>query len=248
MKTPGFPFFVTLRAEAWIAPGGERWYHRGREAGRSRPCRRKKGERDMEQAGVLLAQLITMFLYVGAGWCLCRARLVTTQNNAALTNLLLYVILPCVIVRSFLRPAEESSIYGASVGHSLVIPTFTLTNKDRSGSISVADSFDWPLAWSVSYDGNEYPIMSFDLNSNDGGTRGIRLSPAAIINSETGDMIEKNDSSNYLLSAGETVSFRTIGILNMEPASWDDGFDLIIDIPNSSGEYESFTYSIPEES
>ena len=132
--------------------------------------------------------------------------------------------------------------------HSLVIPTFTLTNKDRSGSISVADSFDWPLAWSVSYDGNEYPIMSFDLNSNDGGTRGIRLSPAAIINSETGDMIEKNDSSNYLLSAGETVSFRTIGILNMEPTSWDDGFDLIIDIPNSSGEYESFTYSIPEES
>ncbi len=61
-------------------------------------------------------------------------------------------------------------------------------------------------------------------------------------------MIEKNDSSNYLLSAGETVSFRTIGILNMEPTSWDDGFDLIIDIPNSSGEYESFTYSIPEES
>lgn len=168
--------------------------------------------------------------------------------DVTLTECNLAIFASAVSDASFLRPAEESSIYGASVGHSLVIPTFTLTNKDRSGSISVADSFDWPLAWSVSYDGNEYPIMSFDLNSNDGGTRGIRLSPAAIINSETGDMIEKNDSSNYLLSAGETVSFRTIGILNMEPASWDDGFDLIIDIPNSSGEYESFTYSIPEES
>lgn len=168
--------------------------------------------------------------------------------DVTLTECSLAIFASAVSDASFLRPAEESSIYGASVGHSLVIPTFTLTNKDRSGSISVADSFDWPLAWSVSYDGNEYPIMSFDLNSNDGGTRGIRLSPAAIINSETGDMIEKNDSSNYLLSAGETVSFRTIGILNMEPTSWDDGFDLIIDIPNSSGEYESFTYSIPEES
>ena len=63
----------------------------------------------MAQAGVLLTQLITMFLYVGAGWCLCRARLVTTQNNAALTNLLLYVILPCVIVRSFLRPADPET-------------------------------------------------------------------------------------------------------------------------------------------
>ena len=168
--------------------------------------------------------------------------------DVTLTECNLAIFASAVSDASFLRPAEESSIYGASVGHSLVIQTFTLTNKDRSGSISVADSFDWPLAWSVSYDGNEYPIMSFDLNSNDGGTRGIRLSPAAIINSETGDMIEKNDSSNYLLSSGETVSFRTIGILNMEPTSWDDGFDLIIDIPNSSGEYESFTYSIPEES
>ena len=59
----------------------------------------------MEQASILLWQLVTMFLYVGVGWCLCRAGLVTTQNNSALTNLLLYVILPCVVVKSFLRPA-----------------------------------------------------------------------------------------------------------------------------------------------
>ena len=55
-----------------------------------------------------------------------------------LNRMYLAIFASAVSDASFLRPAEESSIYGASVGHSLVIPTFTLTNKDRSGSISVA--------------------------------------------------------------------------------------------------------------
>ena len=59
----------------------------------------------MEEALILLRQLITMFLYVGVGWCLRRFRLVTQENSSALSNLLLYAILPCVIVQSFLREA-----------------------------------------------------------------------------------------------------------------------------------------------
>lgn len=66
----------------------------------------------MEEARILLVQLITMFLYVGVGWCLCHAKLVTAQTNSALMNLLLYVILPCVIVQSFLRDATpEKTVY-----------------------------------------------------------------------------------------------------------------------------------------
>ncbi|MGI6255808.1 MAG: AEC family transporter [Acutalibacter sp.] len=64
----------------------------------------------MEDAWILLRQLVVMFLYVGVGWCLSRFRLVTRENSSALTNLLLYVILPCVIVKSFLRePTAEST-------------------------------------------------------------------------------------------------------------------------------------------
>ena len=72
----------------------------------------------MEQAGILLVQLLTMFVYVAVGWALCRAKLVTTQNNAALTNLLLYAILPCVIVKSFLQPAtpEKTAQLALSLG------------------------------------------------------------------------------------------------------------------------------------
>lgn len=59
----------------------------------------------MEQALILLAQLAVMFIYVAVGWWLRRVKLVTSENSAALTNLLLYVILPCVIMKSFLQEA-----------------------------------------------------------------------------------------------------------------------------------------------
>ena len=94
------PFFLSPALDG----AGGQTYTRVINVGRVfRP--RGKVEQGMEQASILLWQLVTMFLYVGVGWCLCRARLVTTQNNSALTNLLLYVILPCVVVKSFLRPA-----------------------------------------------------------------------------------------------------------------------------------------------
>ena len=48
-------------------------------------------------------------MYVGVGWCLCRAKLVTEANSAALTNLLLYVVIPCVIVQSFYREASPET-------------------------------------------------------------------------------------------------------------------------------------------
>lgn len=60
----------------------------------------------MEQAKILIIQLVIMFIYVAAGWCLRRAKLVTADNSSALTNMLLYVILPCVILKSFLQEAS----------------------------------------------------------------------------------------------------------------------------------------------
>lgn len=78
----------------------------------------------MEQATLLLGQLVTMFLYVGVGWCLSRAKLVTTQNNSALTNLLLYAILPCVIVKSFLQPATPDKTL--HLGLSLLLSVLAL--------------------------------------------------------------------------------------------------------------------------
>lgn len=55
----------------------------------------------MGVSGVILHQIALMFLYIFAGWGLYKAGLVTKEGSKALVNLLLYVIFPCVIVKSF---------------------------------------------------------------------------------------------------------------------------------------------------
>ena len=57
----------------------------------------------MSTSIVLLQQLVIMFLYMAVGWILLRTGLVTKEGSRSLANLLLYVILPCVIVKSFCK-------------------------------------------------------------------------------------------------------------------------------------------------
>lgn len=55
----------------------------------------------MDSAFILFRQLIQMLIYVAVGFIMHRAKLITKESSKALSNLLLYVILPCAIVNSF---------------------------------------------------------------------------------------------------------------------------------------------------
>lgn len=147
---------------------------------------------------------------------------------------------------NYVEPTEEANtLFAASVGHCYVSLTFTITNKDRGGSISYAGSFpEWTPNWTVSYGGNDYTVKGFDLNNN-AGSSSISLSYSAIMNKDTGKMLGKHDSGNYLLSAGETVTLRTFGIIDTEPEALTDGYEFTVGVPNSSGAYEFFTYTVP---
>ncbi len=147
---------------------------------------------------------------------------------------------------NYYEPTEEPNpLYAASIGHCYVSLTFTITNKDRGGSISYAGSFaEWHPNWTVHYGDNDYTVKGFDLNNNDGGY-GINLSFSTIMNRETGEIIKKHDSSNYLLSAGETVTLRTFGVIGVDPENLTDGYELTIGVLNSKGEHEYFTYTVP---
>lgn len=146
--------------------------------------------------------------------------------------------------KGFLQPVEEETMFGAKVGTSLIIPSFTIINKDRSGNIEIKDQgSDLNLNWTVLYNGEEYKVTQYDLNFD--GMFGMDLFPAAIIDPDSGDMIEENDTNNYLLDAGETISFRTTGIIGVEPETLNDEFILTISLPSSSGK-ESFTYLVAE--
>lgn len=62
----------------------------------------------MESVVVILKQLATMAIYCLIGACLHKTNLIGREGVRAFSKLLLYVILPCVIVNSFLREATQS--------------------------------------------------------------------------------------------------------------------------------------------
>ncbi len=150
---------------------------------------------------------------------------------------------------NYVEPTDTpNTLFAASVGHCYVSVTFTITNKDRGGSISFASfGSEWDPKWSVSYNGADYTVKGYSLNDN-AGTNYINLGYSAIIEKESGNVIKTHTSQNYLLSAGETVTIRTFGIIDIEPQNLTDGFEFTVGVPNSNNEYEYFTYVVPAQS
>ena len=138
-----------------------------------------------------------------------------------------------------------NDFFAAKIGTCYVSMTVTITNKDRGGSLSFCGSFaTWDAAdWSVTYKGEEYDMYGFDLNTDNYDN--ISLSYGAIMNKETGKVIDKVGSGNKLISAGETVTLRFFGIIKLDPESLNDGFELNVTVPNSEGKQEVFKYIVP---
>lgn len=55
----------------------------------------------MANALIIFKQTVIMFLYMAVGFGLFRARLITKEGSASMAHLLLYVVLPSVLIRSF---------------------------------------------------------------------------------------------------------------------------------------------------
>lgn len=139
---------------------------------------------------------------------------------------------------------EANTLFAAKVGTCYVSMTVTITNKDRGGSLDFGGSFStWnPADWSVTYNGEEYEMYGFDLNMDN--YKSISLSYGAILDKETGKVIDKVGSVNKLISAGETVTLRFFGIIKLDPKSLNDGFELNVKVPNSKGGQQNFKYFV----
>ena len=140
---------------------------------------------------------------------------------------------------------EANTLFAAKVGTCYVSMTVTVTNKDRGGSLDFCGAFsDWdPADWSVTYNGAEYDMYGFDLNTDNYDN--ISLSHGAIVDKDTGTVLDKVGSNNKLISAGQTITLRFFGIIKVDPASLNDGFELNVKVPNSKGVQENFKYIVP---
>lgn len=135
-----------------------------------------------------------------------------------------------------------NSLFAAKMGTCYVSMTVTITNKDRGGSMDFCGGFaKWDAAdWSVTYNGEEYDMYGFNLNTTDYDS--VKLCYGVKV---YGDKCIKIDTDNVLISAGETVTLRFFGIIKVDPVSLNDGFELNVKVPNSKGEYENFKYIVP---
>ncbi|MBQ2749140.1 MAG: hypothetical protein IJF34_05095 [Clostridia bacterium] len=154
---------------------------------------------------------------------------------------------------SCLTPAETpQGLYNSSLGTCYLSLTFTVTNKDRGGSLSFGGSPTmndwWQVFWCVGYEGKGAMVRGYDLNINE-GEQFIDFAHAVIVDRESGKVIRKHDSNNYLLDAGETVTIRTFGVVGFEPNDLNDGFELMVGVRNLEGDdnanLDFFVYNVP---
>jgi len=77
----------------------------------------------MDTSMIILRQTAIMFIYMAIGWGMFRGKLVSKEGSQAMAHLLLYVVLPCVIVRSFCikYTSEHQSIVVIAMIGALVV-------------------------------------------------------------------------------------------------------------------------------
>ncbi|WP_310601835.1 AEC family transporter [Anaerosporobacter sp.] len=64
---------------------------------------------------ILLEQIIIMFLLAGIGYALFKTKKITAEGSKYFGNLLIYIVLPCVIINSFLVERTPERILGLFV-------------------------------------------------------------------------------------------------------------------------------------
>lgn len=77
----------------------------------------------MQSATTIIQQILTMFLYMAAGYCLFRSKLVSKEGSVGFAHTLIYLILPCAILQSFFteRTPEKVSALGISFLWGIVV-------------------------------------------------------------------------------------------------------------------------------
>lgn len=66
----------------------------------------------MQNAVTIMEQILTMFLYMAAGYWLFRSKLVSREGSVSFANTLLYLVLPCAILQSFFTDRTKERVLG----------------------------------------------------------------------------------------------------------------------------------------
>ncbi len=110
---------------------------------------------------------------------------------------------------------DKSNPYVADTGKTFIAITYTVTNTGRTTTQLYKGGF-----FTAKYDGKGYPAVGvLTLNAS-------------------------NKSDSVLVEAGATESNRAYAEIPVDVENLTDGFTITVQIPNSKGKTEKFTYTV----
>lgn len=127
----------------------------------------------MDNIYTILEQLITMVILAGIGYLMFRTGKITSEGSKILANILIYLAIPCVIVKGFLVEKTEemltSLLYSALAAVVLLLVSIAISRlffqKDAiavfASAFSNAGFFGAPLIVACLGDGAVFYIASF---------------------------------------------------------------------------------------
>lgn len=148
---------------------------------------------------------------------------------------------------TYLAPTNEKTVYAAPAGKSIVVLSFTVKNKNKAAYINMAggpfdtsaDCIALSLNWKIKYNGELYDIRG--IKTKDPANK-VDMCSSVIIDRDTQKTINEIDTINDVLPCGEVKSYRIAGIVDFEPDSSADNFEIQASIPASKGRYNKLTY------
>lgn len=135
---------------------------------------------------------------------------------------------------------DKNNIFVAPKGHTYAAVTYTITNLDRASTNSNGNGF----GIFVEYDGQTYLGIengAYFLYQDD-----CFMDVNGKMQIESSGKWYRKRSSNYILDPGEKRGLRAYIDIGVNVANLNDGFKLIVQLPNSSGEKQEFTYMLTE--
>ena len=129
----------------------------------------------MEIVAMLFRQNIIMFLYLMIGWLLYKNKLLTSAGSGELGKMLLYVVMPVAIVRSYIQTFSSEMLTGflisfaaaaASLILAMIVSTLVFRNRPSAvrqfgAAFSNAGFIGIPLVQMTLGDGAVFYVASF---------------------------------------------------------------------------------------
>ncbi|MBQ6655183.1 MAG: hypothetical protein IJM79_06650 [Erysipelotrichaceae bacterium] len=143
-------------------------------------------------------------------------------------------------------PADnETEAFVAEEGHIFVVMSFAFRNNGRA-SIRVGNDAEstYNLHFTVNYDGKKYRVNGHESNP----ATGLSMEWSVISRIKGIDQRICISESSVSVESEEVLYVRMIGVASFEPGKLTDSFELTVNVINSQGGYEEFTYNIPSSS